>query len=158
TLPNVFFALLVPMFVGVLQGKQDFFWIGWSAIIGGACRLGIAALLVLAFNYGATGMMTGALLSNVFIASIAIWFSRDLWTLTRERFDGWSLLKQILPMSFGFGACQFMFISDTMFAKAFFTGDEMAPYVAAGTMSRALLWLVLPMAAVMFPKIVHSTA
>jgi hypothetical protein len=45
-----------------------------------------------------------------------------------------------------------------MFAKAFFSGDEMASYVAAGTLSRGLLWLVLPLAAVMFPKIVHATA
>jgi O-antigen/teichoic acid export membrane protein len=103
-------------------------------------------------------MITGTLISNVIIAAIAIWLSRDLWMLSRERFDGRSLLRQILPMTFGFGACQFMFTSDTMFAKGFFTGDEMAPYVAAGTMSRALLWLVLPLAAVMFPKIVHSTA
>jgi hypothetical protein len=45
-----------------------------------------------------------------------------------------------------------------MFAMAYFTGDEMAPYVAAGTLSRALLWLVLPLATVMFPKIVHAAA
>ncbi len=34
----------------------------------------------------------------------------------------------------------------------------MASYGVAGTLSRALLWLVLPLAAVMFPKIVHATA
>ena len=34
----------------------------------------------------------------------------------------------------------------------------MAPYLAAGTLSRALLWLVMPLAAVMFPKIVHAAA
>jgi peptidoglycan biosynthesis protein MviN/MurJ (putative lipid II flippase) len=58
----------------------------------------------------------------------------------------------------GFGASQFMFTADTMFAKAYFSGEAMKPYGAAGTLSRALLWLVLPLAAVMFPKIVHSTA
>jgi hypothetical protein len=42
--------------------------------------------------------------------------------------------------------------------KAFFPGDEMASYGVAGTLSRALLWLVLPLAAVMFPKIVHASA
>jgi O-antigen/teichoic acid export membrane protein len=51
-----------------------------------------------------------------------------------------------------------MFASNTIFAKAFFTSAEMAPYSAAGTLSRALLWLVLPLAAVMFPKLVHSNA
>src|ERR1039458_6920142 len=34
----------------------------------------------------------------------------------------------------------------------------MASYGVAGTLSRALLWLVLPLAAGMFPKIVHATA
>ena len=58
----------------------------------------------------------------------------------------------------GFGACQFLFTTDTMYAKAFFSGDEMASYVAAGTLSRGLLWVVLPLAAVMFPKIVHASA
>ena len=158
TLFTVLIALLAPMFTGVLQGKQDFFWIGWSSMIAGVCRLGGAALLVLVLHLGAAGMMTGALLSTTLIAGICIWRTRDLWTLPRERFDGRGLLRQILPLTFGFGASQVMFTSDTMFAKAYFTGDQMAPYVAAGTLSRALLWLVLPLAAVMFPKIVHSTA
>ena len=158
TLVTVLIALLAPMFTGVLQGKQDFFWMGWASMLGGVLRLGGAALLVLALHLGAAGMMAGALLSTTFIAGLCIWRTRDLWTLPRERFDGRGLLRQILPLTFGFGACQVMFTSDTMFAKAYFTGDEMAPYVAAGTLSRALLWLVLPLAAVMFPKIVHSTA
>jgi len=42
--------------------------------------------------------------------------------------------------------------------KAYFSGDESGFYVSAGTLSRALLWLVLPLATVMFPKIVHSAA
>jgi O-antigen/teichoic acid export membrane protein len=158
TLATVLIALLAPMFTGVLQGKQDFFWIGWASILSGASRLGGAALLVLVFHLGAVGMITGALLSTTLVAMICIWRTRDLWTLPRERFDGRSLLRQILPLTFGFGACQFMFTSDTMFASAFFSSEAMEPYVAAGTMSRALLWLVLPMAAVMFPKIVHSSA
>jgi hypothetical protein len=89
---------------------------------------------------------------------IPIWRTRDLWTLRPERFDGKSVLRQVLPLLFGFGACQFMFASDTMFATAYFNGEQMKPYVVAGTLSRALLWLVLPMAAVMFPKLVQSRA
>ena len=51
-----------------------------------------------------------------------------------------------------------MFTSDTMFAKAYFSDEQMAPYIAVGTLSRALLWLVLPLASVMFPKLVHASA
>ena len=158
TLPLLLVSLWLPMFGGVVQGRQDFFWLGWSTILGGAGRLAAAAFLVLALGLGATGMMAGASIAVAFAALILIWRSRDLWLLQSERFDRKSLLRQAVPLLFGFGACQFMFTSDTMFAKAYFTGDQMAPYVAAGTMSRALLWLVLPLAAVMFPKIVHAAA
>jgi O-antigen/teichoic acid export membrane protein len=158
TLPLLLVSLWAPMFGGVLQGRQDFFWLGWSAIFGGGGRFVAAAFLVLALGFGAAGMMTGALIGVGLAAVVAIWRTRDLWMLPTERFDGKSLMKQVVPLMFGFGACQFMFTSDTMFAKAYFTGDQMAPYVAAGTLSRALLWLVLPLAAVMFPKIVHAAA
>jgi len=89
---------------------------------------------------------------------IAVWRTRDLWRLPAERFEMAGLARQVLPLLFGFGACQFMFTSDTMFATAYFDGEQMKPYVVAGTLSRALLWLVLPLASVMFPKLIQSRA
>ncbi len=151
-------SLWVPMFSGVLQGRQDFFWLGWATIFGGVGRVGGAAFLVLLLGLGASGMVGGALIGVGLVAMIAIWRTRDLWLLRVEKFDGKSLTRQVVPLMFGFGACQFMFTADTMFAKAYFKDDQMAPYVAAGTMSRALLWLVLPLATVMFPKLVHANA
>jgi O-antigen/teichoic acid export membrane protein len=132
--------------------------LGWSTILGGVGRFAGAVFLVLALSLGSAGMMAGALMGVGLSAAVAIWRTRDLWSLAAERFDGKNLLRQVLPLVFGFGACQFMFTSDTMFAKAYFSDDEIAPYVAAGTLSRALLWLVMPLAAVMFPKIVHASA
>jgi O-antigen/teichoic acid export membrane protein len=160
TLPVLFFAFWLPMFSGVLQGQQDFFWVGWVTILGGAGRLGLAALfvVVLDWNSGSTGMMIGVFAGFGLATLIAAWQTRDLWTLPGEPFDKRTLLSQILPLMLGFGAVQFIFSADTMFAKAYFGEEEMAYYFAAGTMSRALMWLVLPLAQVMFPKIVHSTA
>lgn len=158
TLFTVLVALWGPMFTGTLQGCQDFFLIGWTAIIGGICRIGTAALLVLGLGLGAAGMVSGALAGMLIVAAVAIWRTRDLWLQPREKIDGLALLREVAPLLLGFGAFQFMFTSDTMFAQTFFSSEEMAPYVAAGTLSRALLWLVLPLAAVMFPKLVHSNA
>ena len=158
TLATVLMNLWMPLFCGVLQGRQDFFWLGWASIFGGAGRVMVAVVMVLVFQSGAIGMMLGAGIGLASWAGVAMWRSRDLWSVKSERFDGHALFKQVAPLVLGFGACQFLFTSDTMFAKAFFSGDDMASYVAAGTLSRALLWLVLPLAAVMFPKIVHATA
>lgn len=151
------FSLWQPLFLGVLQGRQDFFWMGWSTISAGAGRLAIAAILVLALSMGAAGMMTGALIGMGLSACLAIGRTRDFWILRAEPFDWKHLLGQVTPLLLGFGACQFLFTSDTMFAKAYFSDEQMGPYVAAGTLSRGLLWLVQPLATVMFPKLVQSS-
>jgi O-antigen/teichoic acid export membrane protein len=158
TLPLILVSLWLPMFGGVLQGRQDFFWMGWSQIIGGFGRVAGAAALVLIFSIGSTGMMAGALLGVAVAAGINIWRARDLWLAKPEKFDGAKIFRQVLPLLLGFGACQFMFTSDTLFVKAHFSDEQMAPYGIVGTLSRALLWLVLPLAAVMFPKLVHASA
>ena len=158
TLVLVLVSLWAPMFNGLLQGRQDFFWMGWSVITGGATRLIGAIFFVMALGLGAAGMMAGALIGVGLTVLIPLWRTRDWWSLPSEPFDGKSLMKQVVPLLFGFGACQFMFTADTMFATAYFNGEQMKPYIVAGTMSRALLWLVLPLATVMFPKIVHAAA
>jgi len=158
TLLAVLTSLWWPMFTGLLQGRQDFFWMGWVLIINGVGRIVGAAVLVLAFAGGATAMMMGTLIGMGVMVGVGAWQTRDLWALRTEPFDAKLALGQIVPLMLGFGACQFLFTSDTIFAKAFFSGDAMKPYVAAGTLSRALLWAVLPLAAVMFPKLVHGHA
>ena len=158
TLPVILFSLWLPMFSGVMQGQQNFFWMGWSNIFNGVGRLGLAAFIVLLLGGYAAGMMTGVCLGLAVAVGIGIWQTRSLWQLPSQPFDWRSLLAQIVPLMLGFGAVQFFLTADTIFVKRYFPGDITGFYVSAGTLSRALLWLVLPLATVMFPKIVHSAA
>ena len=158
TMLVVLASLWMPVFNGAMQGKQDFYAMGWAAIGGGIARLLIASLLVVSFASGATGMLLGALVGICLLAAVAMWRTRDLWAARAEAFDKKSFFAQVVPLMLGFAAMQFMFSSDTMFASAYFSREEMKPYGAVGTLARALLWLVLPMAAVMFPKLVHANA
>jgi O-antigen/teichoic acid export membrane protein len=158
------FAILVsmwlPLFAGVMQGRQDFFWYGWANIAGGVLRLAAGAAAVIVFHLGASGMLWGATIGVGVASLIVIGRTRDLWSWGQpsEPFDSKALFKQIMPLIFAFGVCQFLFTTDTMYAQVHFSADSMKRYVAAGTLSRALLWLVLPISAVMFPKIVHASA
>ncbi|HEY2081365.1 MAG TPA: hypothetical protein VGI88_01165 [Verrucomicrobiae bacterium] len=158
TLATILAAVWLPLFSGVMQGRQDFFWLGWSLILGGILRLAGAAGFVMLLHHGATGMLTGALVGFAISGAVVIWRTRDLWTLPSEPFNSKEVVSQITPLVLAFGVCQFLFSSDTMFATSYFNADLMKHYVVAGTLSRALLWLVLPLAAVMFPKLVHSSA
>jgi O-antigen/teichoic acid export membrane protein len=158
TVAVVLFSLWLPMFTGVMQGQQNFFWMGWSNIVNAVGRLSVAAALVLLAGWGSVGMVTGVGLGLAVAVGICIWQTRGLWGLQAQPFDWRELLSQIVPLMLGFGAVQFLFTADTMFVKAYFPEDEAGFYIGAGTLSRALLWLVLPLATVMFPKIVHSAA
>jgi len=158
TLPVLLFTVWLPMFSGVLQGQQNFLWLGWSMMASGVGRLAIAAFAVLVMHCYASGMVTGILAGLAFALVIAIWPTRSLWLAPAQSFEWRSLLRQIIPLTLGFGTYQFLLTADTMFVKAYFSGDTSAFYVSAGTLSRASMWLVGPLAAVMFPKIVHAKA
>ena len=158
TLLVVLLSLWAPLFQGVMQGAQNFLWLGWSMMLNGVGRIVAAACFVLLLGAYTTGIMTGVLLGLVVAALIAIWQARALWLAPPKPFDWPNLLRQVVPLMLGFGAFQFLFTADTMFVRAYFTADETGFYVSAGTMSRALMWLVGPLVAVMFPRIVHSAA
>ena len=154
----VLFSLWAPMLAGVLQGKQDFLWMGWCQILNGVGRLCVAALVVFLLAGGAAGMMVGALFGYLVATGISVWQTRELWTVKPLPFEWRDLLREMGPAMLGFAAFQFLFTADTMFVKSYFSGEETAFYFSAGTLSRALMWLVGPLAAVMFPRIVQSAA
>ena len=158
TLVACLFAAWMPLFSGVLQGQQNFLWLGWSMMLNGVGRIGIAVAAVVLVGGYAAGLLTGVLMGLVVGSTIAIWQSASLWRLTPESFDWRSLLRQVFPLLVGFAAFQFLFTADTMFVKSYFTAEQTDAYVGAGTLSRALIWVVGPLAAVMFPRIVQSAA
>jgi O-antigen/teichoic acid export membrane protein len=158
TLLAVLAYLWMPIFSGVLQGQQNFLWLGWSLILAGIGRIVVAAVAVVAFHGGAAGMMVGVLLGTLAAVAVAAWQSRAVWLPRPTPFDWRHLLGQVAPLLLAFLAFQALFTSDTLFVKAYFPKADVDCYGGAGTLSRALMWLVLPLATVMFPRLVHSAA
>jgi len=154
----VLLSLAWPVFAGMLQGCQNFLWLGWCSIFSGAGRIGAAVLIVFAWQGQATGIMVAVAAGLLLACATGAWQTRPLWGAPAGSFDHGILFRQVLPLMLGFGATQFLFCADTAFVNAYFGAERTAPYGAAGTLSRALLWLVLPLAGVLFPKIVHSHA
>jgi O-antigen/teichoic acid export membrane protein len=153
-------SLVTPVFGGLLQGKQDFFWLGWVQMLNALLRVGVAAAVIFLVPGGntAAGFMAGILAGMLVTLAIMIWRTRDLWAGVGAAFEKSSFLREVTPLMIGFGACQLLFCFDTVVVGRFFTDPQTAWYASAGTLSRALMWLVLPLVAVMFPKLVHNTA
>jgi O-antigen/teichoic acid export membrane protein len=151
-------AMWSPIFGGILQGQQNFFWMGWASILNGGGRLASVAVIVLVFHGYATGMVGGILIGTLMMLTVFIWQTRRIWLGPGESFEWQPWFARVIPLTFGFGAFSFMFSADPLFIQAFFDKDQTGFYIAAGTLSRALVAFTGPVVAVMFPKIVRSAA
>jgi O-antigen/teichoic acid export membrane protein len=156
TLLVILTSAWLPMFLGLLQGKQDFLTFGWTMIVNGVGRVGAGVVIVVLLGGYTAGIMTGTLIGLALALGLSMWQSRSLWQGPADPFDRGKLLREVAPLLVGFGACQFLMAADTMIVKAYLPENAQC-YVAAGTLSRAMVWAVGPLTAVMFPRIVAST-
>ncbi|MBM3876032.1 MAG: hypothetical protein FJ386_04835 [Verrucomicrobia bacterium] len=158
TLASGLALLWLPIFQGVLQGRQNFLWFGLAGIFSGVGRFAAAGVIVLALGGWAAGILSGVLVGLLAALAVAAWQCRDLLRGAAPTFEARPWAGRVLPLTVGFGAGQFMFAADQVFVQANFSADATGPYVAAGTLARALVMFTGPLAAVMFPKIVRSVA
>ncbi len=149
-------SLWIPMFLGLLQGKQSFLWMGWTTVFNGVGRVLFCYVIVLVISASALGMMCGVLLGLAGTLLIAAWRSREVWTGAAATFHWGAWLRRLLMLTLGFGSFLFLFSADVILIKAHFAKGQMDAYVAAGTLARAIVTFTAPLAAVMFPKIVQS--
>jgi O-antigen/teichoic acid export membrane protein len=151
-------AMWMPLVSGMLQGRQNFFWLGWTSILNGVGRFGLICIIVLIFHGWAAGAMGAVFLGMAALIAIGGWQVRDVWKIegTRVQWKNW--LARVIPLTLGLGAAQFMLSADMIFTQKFFPGDQTPYYAAAGMIGRALIFFTQPLTLVMFPKLARSAA
>ena len=126
--------LWLPIFQGLLQGRQNFLWLGWVAIFNGVGRVVIGVGIVFLLSPNAIGIMTGVLLGLVGAVGTAMWQNRDLFSQTSAPFDWRSWLKLVIPFTIGAGAFQFIFSEDAIIVQKYLGANG----AAAGSILQAL--------------------
>ncbi|MGC8744039.1 MAG: hypothetical protein ACP5T0_09190 [Verrucomicrobiia bacterium] len=146
-----------PIIQGVLQGKQNFLWLGWVLITNGAGRLIAVAIIVVLLGGKATGAIAGALIGIASAILLGLYQIRDV-LLAKERlpFDWRKWLGRVIPLTIGLGTSQFIFSVDMIIVRAIFGEHQTGYYSFSGMIGRGLVMFTAPLAAVMFPKIVQS--
>jgi len=147
-----------PVLGGILQGRQNFFWLGNAAVVDGLGRLLAVMVIVGLLGYHAAGAMVAVLLGMLAVVLVTGWLVRDCLhgAATPMQWRPW--LRRVVPLTLGLGVAQFMLGADMIFVQNFFSKDQTGFYAAAGTVGRALVYFTLPVAAVMFPKLARSEA
>jgi O-antigen/teichoic acid export membrane protein len=151
-------SMLSPLFLGILQGQQSFFAFGWSTILNGFSRFASILIGVKLFQIGATGATYGALAGFLIAVLVAVWPARHVFRRTPGTFYRWRFLKRAGLLAGGAGSVLFLINVDLLFVQGFFPSQASQFYAAAETIGIAIVTLCVPVAAVMFPKIVRSRA
>jgi O-antigen/teichoic acid export membrane protein len=147
-----------PLFSGLLQGAQNFLWLGHATIAAGAGRLAAVALLVAVLGGGVAGGCAGLLAGA--LAALAL-SAAPAWPWCRGPGGGFRAgpwLRDLAPLTLGLGAGSVMLALDTLVVQAVYADDAKALYAAAGRVGRALVMFTIPMAYVLFPKAARSAA
>ncbi|HTD87368.1 MAG TPA: hypothetical protein VK850_12390 [Candidatus Binatia bacterium] len=154
-------VLWLPVFAGILQGKENFMWLGWQSILNSFARVLAIFVFVRLMGVHVTGAMAGVLAGSCTSLAICSW---QIWPLLRgpaDRVHWGPLLRRLLPITFGLGAAAFIISADVVFVRRFFSAQQAAQtglYSAVAVIGRALMFLVVPMTQVMFPKVVQAAA
>ena len=147
------------LFWGLLQGRQNFLWYGWSTIFNGIGRVVIGGIVIIALHGQAAGLMLGVFTGLLLAFLPALLQNADLLKMKGAPFNAIHWLKRVVPLTAGFGVSTFIFSADAIAAQNFLgAGGKAADYQFGGTLCRAIVLFTAPLAAVMFPKLVRSAA
>jgi O-antigen/teichoic acid export membrane protein len=151
-------AMWMPLVMGMLQGRQNFFWLGWTNILNGVGRFGLTCLVILIFHGWAAGAMSAVFCGMAAVIIIGSWQVRDVWRIQSTSVEWKNWLARVVPLTLGLGAAQFMLSADMIFTQKYFPADQTGYYAAAGMIGRALVFFTQPLTQVMFPKLARSAA
>jgi O-antigen/teichoic acid export membrane protein len=149
-------SLWHPVMAGMLQGRQNFLWLGLIPVASASSRLVLVAVIVWLLHGQAAGAVIGVFLSMLTALGLGVWQTLPLWRGEASSFLWTPWLKKVLPLTLGMGSSTFMFTIDMLAVQRFL--PESGIYGAAGMIGRALVFLVAPLTMVMFPKIVRAAA
>jgi O-antigen/teichoic acid export membrane protein len=151
-------SMWMPLVNGILQGRQNFFWLGWTNILNGVGRLGLICIIVLLFHGWAAGAMSAVFLGMMVVVGVGGWQIRDIWKTKIAPVEWKNWLRRVIPLTLGLGAATFMLSADMIFTQNFFPREQTGFYAAAGMIGRALVFFTQPLSQVMFPKLARSKA
>jgi len=68
-----------PIFSGLLQGRQNFLWLGWTSIMSGMGRCLAALVIVRMLGWGVTGAMAAVLIGSAIPLFFSLWQTYADW-------------------------------------------------------------------------------
>ncbi len=155
-------SLFMPYFQGALQGGQAFTWMAIHGQVWGVVRFVIGALLVwiwVSRSIQPTAMTALSAQMMAVVASVAVGGWAVARLIRRQPvclelpFAGWNYFLLSLAVLIGYAV---LMNADVALVKIFFDPEQAGVFAQAATIGRSIVFLPVPIAAVMFPKVVSA--
>lgn len=149
---------------GLVQGRQQFFELGWMAIFDGVGRLTAVWVALTIFAGLAAGAMTAAFLGTLLALSMGLWGARTLLWERGGRPDWGPWLRGFIPLAGSAAALQLFQQYDQIFWQALIPRAQLETwklgslYMPAQSIGFALIQFTGPLALVMMPRLARSAA
>lgn len=150
----VFFAFIIPIPLGALQGLQSFGYLGLGFALLGLLRLGSGVL----FEQGGgelNGALGASLFASVVVFFLAIVFLRGSFPPQEEPLGG--ELKEVFRYSFpvfiSFLSLMTLTNSDMILIKHYFPAEDAGLYAAVAVLGRTILYIPTAIILALFPMV-----
>src|SRR5688500_17668622 len=124
TMALVLAQLMLPFVQGLLQGTQNFAWLGWSIMLNGLARFIAIAIAVLVLKGHSTAALAGALVGMGAAVFAGYWPLRALFYRSVGTFNWGPWLKRLIPLSAGVGSVLVVMNADMLFVQAHFAATQ----------------------------------
>ena len=148
----------LPVFCGILQGRQWFGWLGWAIVSNGLGRFLAVVVVLIWLGPQVHWLMCGALVGVIAAVGLAVVPCRGIWASGADRIQWRSWFGRALLFALGPGMVQFMLTVDMIAARGRFEKTVSDDYAMAGVLGRGLFLFVGSIAGVMFPKLVNPSS
>jgi len=159
-----FATLYTAVMRGLVQGRQQFFELGWMAIFDGIGRLTAVWVALTLLGGLAAGAMTAAVVGTLMALSMGLWGARTLLWEKGGRPDWGPWLRGFIPLAGSAAALQLFQQYDQIFWQALIPRAQIdtwklgALYMPAQSIGFALTQFTAPLALVMMPRLSRSAA
>ena len=150
-------TLFIPIMAGALQGIQSFVWLSVGIHSLAVTRLATAAVILIFLSATASGGLAGHLFG--ILCSVAIGFGglrHVLGPSKRKagRIPGFRLylIRSLFMLVF----FAFLMNADILMIKHYFAEETAGGYARVATIARIIIFMPMPIAMAMFPKVVST--
>jgi O-antigen/teichoic acid export membrane protein len=150
-------SLWMNLFYGLLQGMQSFIWLAWVPQAWGATRLVLGAVFTIFCSATALAAIAAQGIGVLVVLVLCLWGVRTL-NLPPGRaavrpHETYRYLGSALVCLAGYAMLMNL---DTVLAKHYFNSDAVGLFAKAATIARIAVFLPVPIATVLFPKVTSS--